>query len=81
VSDIGCAQWDWDKQICLKCSNNWYLNINNKCAQISPLCNSSDSNGNCMSCYKGYSLLNGSCVLTAVNLNQSNDLGCHTWNW
>ena len=24
--DLGCGTWDWDNQVCLKCSNGWFFN-------------------------------------------------------
>ena len=46
---------------CILCYDSYYLN-DNKCIQINPLCQTSNtSTGLCLSCYKGYSLMNGQC--------------------
>lgn len=79
VSDVGCASWNWNKQVCLQCSNNWVFNANKVCVPVSDQCNTFDSNGNCLSCYVGYNLNNGKCVLAPVQ--QVSDVGCATWNW
>jgi len=55
-ADLGCATWDWNNQICLKCSNGWVNNQNNKCVPVSDQCKSHDDKGNCLSCYQGYDL-------------------------
>ena len=79
VSDVGCASWNWNKQICLQCSNNWVFNANKICVPVSDQCNTFDSTGACLSCYTGYSLSNGKCVLAPTQ--QVSDVGCATWNW
>lgn len=80
-SDIGCAQWDWDNQICLKCSKNWVFNTKGTCIQVSSQCLTSNTNGQCTSCYKGYDLVNGICYFSPSNNAKPLDLGCAKWDW
>ncbi len=77
--DKGCSDWNWSVQICLKCSNKWYLNSNGVCTPVSDLCKTNDLNGQCLSCYDGYSLNNGACV--ANDFVKPSDLGCGKWDW
>ena len=79
VSDVGCATWNWNKQTCLQCSNNWVFNSNNICVPVSDQCNTFDSTGACLTCYLGYNLVNGKCVLAPAQ--KVADVGCATWNW
>lgn len=79
--DPGCANWDWTNQICLACSNNWVFNTNKVCAQVSSNCASFNSAGVCLSCYKGYDLINSACVFSASNTAKPTDLGCSKWDW
>lgn len=86
VLDNGCALWDWNNQKCLQCSNNWVFNSNRVCEAVSDLCRTFDLKGNCFTCYVGYNLVNGTCVLTtnvqvSSSLSSSFDLGCNTWDW
>ena len=78
-SDSGCGTWDWKNQKCLQCSNNWVFNTNGVCVPVSDQCNTFDRSGNCVSCYKGYSLSNGKCVLASVQ--SVSDVGCGLWDW
>jgi hypothetical protein len=78
-SDLGCATWDWKKQICLQCSNNWVFNSQNVCIPVSDQCATFNLAGNCVSCYKGYVLNAGKCELAPTK--QVSDLGCGTWDW
>ena len=79
VSDLGCGTWDWKQQICLACSNNWVFNNKGVCVVVSDQCQTFDLAGNCVSCYKGYNLSVGKCVLAPIE--KVTDLGCATWDW
>ena len=79
VSDVGCGLWDWNNQKCLQCSNNWVFNANGICVPVSDQCNTFDPKGKCVSCYTGYTLVDGVCVLG--NIQSPSDLGCGTWDW
>lgn len=58
-----CAKWNGS--ICTQCSTGTYLNAAGICAVVNPLCNTFDlTSGNCLSCYQGYSLSSGTCVVS-----------------
>jgi hypothetical protein len=78
-NDLGCAQWDWNNQICLRCSKGWVFNSNNVCQVVSNQCKAFDNSGRCTDCYKGYNLQNGQCVLAPQN--GPSDVGCAQWDW
>jgi hypothetical protein len=78
-TDLGCASWDWNNKKCLACSSNWVFNNNGVCVQVSDQCASSNAQGACVSCYKGYNLSNGKCQLAPIE--NPIDLGCATWDW
>jgi hypothetical protein len=52
------------------------------CIAADPLCLASNwQNGVCLSCYSGYSLQNGRCVVIPPNLNHINiNKYCSIWN-
>ena len=66
-SDLGCKIWDWQNQVCLTCSKNWVFNTNNVCTPVSDRCREHDENGLCTSCYFGYDLEAGSCIISPSN--------------
>ena len=81
-ADPGCAKWDWDSQLCLSCSKNWVFNSSKICIPVSDQCKTTSLNsGLCISCYKGYDLIEGSCVLSASKTAKSSDSGCANWDW
>lgn len=53
--------------------------MNKICVPVSDQCATHDQAGYCTSCYKGYALQYGKCVLAAVQ--KVNDAGCATWDW
>ena len=58
--DLGCATWDWNRKVCLTCSSRFVFNTQGACIPVSDNCNQYNSvSGACISCYKGYSLVNG----------------------
>ena len=80
VTDLNCAQWDWDNQVCLKCATDSYFNTNGRCTKKDVLCREVNQNGVCTSCYKGYRLSGATCVIdTRVQIVQ--DLLCAEWDW
>jgi hypothetical protein len=79
VADLGCAKWDWNNKVCLQCSNNWVFNNQGACVPVSDQCKAFDRSGNCVSCYDGYNLESGKCVLAPIQ--KPSDLGCATWDW
>ena len=81
-SDLGCAEWDWDNQVCLQCSERFVFNSQGICVQVSDDCASFGANGLCQTCYKGYVVdQSGRCVLSQVEISGPTDLGCAEWNW
>lgn len=80
-SDKGCKDWNWAQQICLTCSNMWFLDSQGKCVPVSDLCKSADPNGKCLSCFKGYDLKDGTCTLSSFNNAKPADSGCGKWDW
>ena len=65
---------------CLLCSNGYVFGSNGVCLKVSDLCKSYDLSGKCMSCYKGYDLINGECVENVDN-GEILDKGCAQWDW
>jgi hypothetical protein len=62
--------------ICQKCYSGYYVKSNGLCAQFNTLCKTSNpTNGACLSCYPGYVILNGICVLN-VSPTASKDPNC-----
>jgi hypothetical protein len=80
-SDLGCGTWDWNKQVCLKCSSNWFFNSDKVCVPVSDQCSTSAANGDCSACYQGYDLKEGKCLFSDFNNAKPADSGCGTWDW
>ena len=57
VTDLLCAEWDWDNQICLACAQRARKNVNGICVPLDDLCRTFDAAGDCLQCYKGYELV------------------------
>lgn len=56
--------------ICVKCSWGSFLNSKGKCQQANPLCKTFDqTNGKCLSCYPGFEVEEGNCVILRVELD------------
>ena len=77
-ADVGCRQWDWANQKCLKCSFRWAFNKDGTCVPVSDSCLSWNGS-QCDSCYKGYDLVNGTCLQSTPI--KPIDAGCRTWDW
>jgi hypothetical protein len=60
--DVNCAQFNGS--ICVRCSNNYYLNSQGVCTQNNPLCRTSSNTGACLSCYPGYVIQGLTCVIS-----------------
>ena len=80
-SDSGCGKWDWNNQVCLECSSGWVFNADGVCVTVSDQCASHDASGACLSCFKGYDLVNGVCEFSSFNNAKPSDLGCSSWDW
>jgi hypothetical protein len=51
-------------EVCLACVSGYYLPTAGNCTLANPLCKTlSQSNGQCLTCYDGYNLINGNCIL------------------
>lgn len=55
------------------------MGTNGVCIPVNDVCSAWDTNGYCKSCYKGYNLANGVCILAPVT--GPKDLGCAKWDW
>lgn len=72
---------DWKQSSCVSCASRAYFDVNRICQKVSDNCNTWDKlTGECLTCYKGYDLNNGSCVYSALNTRAPEDAGCRTWN-
>ena len=80
-SDSGCAKWDWNNQVCIECSKDWVFNADGACVPVSDQCATHDSNGACLSCFKGYDLIKGVCEFSSFNNAKPSDSGCANWDW
>ena len=66
---VSTSQYDpncntFDGNICTKCSKGFYLGQDSKCKRVNPSCKTyNPSNGFCTSCYAGYEVSNGLCVV------------------
>lgn len=78
-ADSGCQTWV--NGVCQACSTNWVFNPKGACTPVSDLCKTSDTTGNCLSCYVGYDLINGSCLYSPSNNAKPTDGGCKVWDW
>lgn len=74
-SDPNCAQRDTNN-VCTACYYRYYLNAQKVCVAVSDQCNTFDSLGNCLSCYGGYTLINGSCVISTTSAQTNSDPNC-----
>lgn len=58
------------------------MNGNKVCIPTSEQCKTYDETfGSCTSCFKGYDLVDGSCVFSSSNNAKPSDLGCSKWDW
>lgn len=78
MKDSLCALWK--DRTCLRCAERAYFDQMGICKGIDTNCYTWDLfDGYCLSCYKGYNLKNGACILASNN--GPSDLGCKTWDW
>ncbi len=76
-TDPLCSIWKAGK--CEKCADRAYF-YNGVCTAVSDHCQTWDAlDGRCLTCYKGYNLGNGACVL--ADQKGPTDLGCKVWDW
>lgn len=78
TQDVGCALWNGNT--CVKCSKKWYFNNQGSCSPISDQCYTWNDDGNCLTCYGGYVLSNGVCVINPSPFSSANNVLCATWS-
>lgn len=78
TTDPGCRTWE--SGVCLECSLRWVFNALGFCSPVQDVCRTFDNIGLCLTCYRGYSLINGTCVWSSENNAAPSDPGCKTWN-
>jgi hypothetical protein len=77
-NDSLCASWK--DRVCLKCAPRAYFDSNGVCREVNKNCNTWDAfDGFCLTCYKGYEIKNGNCILSDVT--GPTDNGCKRWDW
>lgn len=76
-TDKGCKTWEG--VTCTECSFSYVFNLVGSCISVSDQCKTyNETNGECTSCYHGYSVVNGSCI---YNKEDPAKGGCKDWNW
>ena len=64
-NDIYCVKIQGD--LCIECSNGYYVGTTGKCEALDPLCKSHDlKTGACLTCYGGFILTGPKCVQLVV---------------
>ena len=57
---------DFNGSTCTNCRNGYYIGSNGICTVVSSVCNTYDMNdGDCLSCFTGNALSNGTCIKTS----------------
>lgn len=75
--DPNCLDYDSGKKCCSQCVFRT-VNIKGKCVKVNDLCSTwCSKTADCTSCYGGYTLKNGACV---IGNNNSKDPYCTQWN-
>lgn len=66
-SDPLCAVYDQNTGDCISCICRAFFDKNRQCKPVSDLCQSWNINtGECTSCYRGYELINDTCITIQV---------------
>jgi len=79
VANPLCKKWNGD--VCLQCADRAYFKPDGICYSVSDNCNTWDRlDGICVSCFKGFDLINGTCDVSSSNTAAPLDLGCKIWN-
>jgi hypothetical protein len=75
--DPNCQEYDANNN-CIKCASKYFLNTTSgSCQPVSPLCQTSNSlSGVCLSCYQGYILQAGQCI---IGTSSTTDVNCKTF--
>lgn len=66
IEDINCIKIQGKE--CIKCADGYYLNPQKKCQQANPQCRSISVDGKCTSCYQGFDLKAGDCIIPSIQL-------------
>lgn len=64
----------------MRCSPRAVFDAFGLCIAVSDLCRTFSQRGDCESCYKGYELADGNCLLS-TDLTIAFDVGCGEWDW
>ena len=65
--DPNCKEFNTDNT-CSKCSNRYFVSEYGKCSPVNPLCfGYNPGNGACTTCYRGYVLENGRCIVGSAS--------------
>lgn len=80
ATDVGCAQWNWDSQICTKCSVRYMMNSRGQCIKQQDDCENFNSNGICTKCYKGFILNSANQCILSLQTSPT-DKNCKLWDW
>lgn len=75
--DTGCIQWKGNA--CIQCSKRWFFDTNGHCQAVSDQCATWESSGNCLTCYGGYVLSKGACVVNPNPFDGSSNVLCAVW--
>ena len=79
VTYPNCLRFDSQGK-CKKCYTSFYV-YGGVCKQINPLCKSANTtDGTCLTCYPGYSLSKGNCVIPNIYYQQTQDPYCVTFD-
>jgi hypothetical protein len=66
-ADPNCKTFNL-KEVCTACFPGYFYNqANARCQLVNKLCNGSDTKGNCLKCFKGFTLRYGQCVVLTSN--------------
>lgn len=68
-SDLNCRQFSGSQ--CRSCSSRFYVGAEGRCLAVNPLCRDHNPAGECTSCYQGYAVQMGRCIVA-----QSGDPNC-----
>lgn len=75
--DTGCALWNGN--VCEKCSKGWFKK-NGVCTPVSDQCHTWNEQGSCLTCFNGYVLSNGACVVNPSPFDGSSNPLCAIWD-
>ena len=50
--------------VCNACSTRHFVGQDGKCIPVNPLCRTHNNQGQCVTCYEGYSLIGATCGIS-----------------